>query len=92
MNWIEVVIGGGFVTFLTGLVTVYRSLKEGASKDREHQAETLQKWNEDVVSRLERVTTQLDECREELASCKEELVELRLYIKSKGLPLPGEDK
>ncbi|MBD0689646.1 hypothetical protein DR950_36060 [Kitasatospora xanthocidica] len=88
MNALDYILGGGLIAAVTGVVQLYRMVKEGAKADRSEILGTIKHWNEDLVDRVERLQELCDKQTEEIAKLRFRVVELELFIKKHDLPVP----
>ncbi|WP_406379030.1 hypothetical protein [Streptomyces sp. NBC_00197] len=84
MNWLEVLFGGGAGALITGLGSLYKSVKDESTKER---SEVLD-WNERLEKKVNDLMASNDRLVEEVHGLRNRVLELELFIRTHDLEPP----
>lgn len=84
MTGVEFALGGGALALITGLGTVYRSLKDGAAKDRAD----VEDWNARLEEKVDKLMEKNDALIEEVQFLRTRVFTLEMFIRKNDMEPP----
>lgn len=84
MTGVEFAFGGGAIALVGGLVTMYRTLKDGRVSDRA----SVQEWNVRLEEKVNKLMENNDLLITEIHELRTRVLTLELFIRKNGMEPP----
>lgn len=84
MTGVDFAFGGGALALIGGLVTMYRTLKDGRAKDKA----SVQEWNTRLEEKVDKLTEKNDLLITEVHGLRTRVFTLEMFIRNHDLEPP----